>query len=144
MMAYNSNTMWNSIPIKDVGRSYAWYYCCMPSSPVLLHIYSPCFSEFWHCHSYILPHFNEILLLHLFHCFFIVYNYKFFAYCECFCFAIVDIYTIVNTALVDHVTKLICNQWGNDIWGNGVWLYRSTHKSLSFSSKRDPTTILLA
>ena len=27
MMAYNSNTMRNSILIKDVGRCYAWYYC---------------------------------------------------------------------------------------------------------------------
>ena len=24
--------------LKDVGRSYDCYYCCMPSSPVLLHI----------------------------------------------------------------------------------------------------------
>ena len=32
----------NSNPIiKDVGRGYACYYCCMPSSPVLLHIYCP-------------------------------------------------------------------------------------------------------
>ena len=30
----------------------------MPSSPVLLHIYCPCFSTFWHCHPYILQHFN--------------------------------------------------------------------------------------
>ena len=29
--------------LKDVGRGYACYYCycCMPSSPVLLHIYCP-------------------------------------------------------------------------------------------------------
>ena len=68
---------------------YACYYCCMPSSPVLLqiykvscyivayccfvlhillllhvlilHIYCPCFSNFWHSHPYIL------------HCFFLVY-----------------------------------------------------------------------
>ena len=25
--------------LKNVGRGYACYYCCMPSSPVLLHIY---------------------------------------------------------------------------------------------------------
>ena len=36
------------LPIKDVGRvmhAYGSYYCCMPSSPVLLHIriYSPDF-----------------------------------------------------------------------------------------------------
>ena len=30
----------------------------MPSSPVLLHIYCPYFSTFWHCHPYILQHFN--------------------------------------------------------------------------------------
>ena len=38
----------------------------MPSSPVLLHIYSPCFPDFWHCYSYILQHFNEMFLLHLY------------------------------------------------------------------------------
>ena len=27
-----------SILIKNVGRSYPWYYCCMPSFPVSLHI----------------------------------------------------------------------------------------------------------
>ena len=26
--------------------------------PVWLHIYCPCFSTFWHCHPYILQHFN--------------------------------------------------------------------------------------
>ena len=31
----------------------------MPSSPVLLYIYYTCFSTFWHCHPYILQHFNE-------------------------------------------------------------------------------------
>ena len=35
-MAYNSNTMCNSILIKHAGRSY----CCMQSSLVLLHIQS--------------------------------------------------------------------------------------------------------
>ena len=30
----------------------------LPSSPVLLHIYCTCFSTFWHCHPYILQHFN--------------------------------------------------------------------------------------
>ena len=53
---------------------------CMPSSPVLLHIYCPdpvllhiyctCFSTFWHCHNYILQHFN--VFTPLFHWFFIV------------------------------------------------------------------------
>ena len=33
---------------------YACYYCCIPSSPVLLHIYCTCFSTFWHCYPYIL------------------------------------------------------------------------------------------
>ena len=31
----------------------------LPSSLVLLHIYCTCFSTFWHCHPYILQHFNE-------------------------------------------------------------------------------------
>ena len=31
----------------------------LPSSPALLHIlYCTCFSTFWHCHPYILQHFN--------------------------------------------------------------------------------------
>ena len=30
----------------------------LSSSPVLLHIYCTCFSTFWHCHPYILQHFN--------------------------------------------------------------------------------------
>ena len=41
------------------GRIYTpLHRCCMPSSPVLLHIYCPCFSTFWHCNPYILQHFN--------------------------------------------------------------------------------------
>ena len=32
----------------------SFHYCCMPSSPVLLHIYCTCFSTFWCCHPYIL------------------------------------------------------------------------------------------
>ena len=32
---------------RDVGRGYAYHYCCMPSSPVLLHIYCTCFSTIW-------------------------------------------------------------------------------------------------
>lgn len=43
------------IQTKDVGRIFAWSYCCMPTS------------YFWHCHSYIFQHFNE-MFLHLFHC----------------------------------------------------------------------------
>ena len=53
---------------------YACYYCCMPSSPVLLHIilpsspvllhiYCTCSSTFWHCYPYILHHFNGNVLL---------------------------------------------------------------------------------
>ena len=30
----------------------------LPSSPILPHIYCTCFSTFWHCHPYILQHFN--------------------------------------------------------------------------------------
>ena len=39
------------------------YYCCMPSSPVLLHIYCP---SFWHCNPYIyiLQHFNGFYSLY--------------------------------------------------------------------------------
>ena len=44
------NTMCNSSLHLLLLQSYAWYYCywyyCMQSSPVLLHIYSPCFSDF--------------------------------------------------------------------------------------------------
>ena len=61
---------------RDVGSGYTCYYCCMPPSPVLLHIYCPypglillhmpsspvllhiyctCFSTVW---NYILQHFN--------------------------------------------------------------------------------------
>ena len=45
--------------------------CCihtayvLPSSPVLLHIYCTCFSTFWHCHSYIIQHFNGNSLVSL-------------------------------------------------------------------------------
>ena len=64
-------------PTSTLLRGYACYYCCMPSSPVLLHmclvwgyaccmpsspvllyIYCPCFSTFWYCHPYIIQHFN--------------------------------------------------------------------------------------
>ena len=33
MMAYTTviRSMQNSIPIKDIGKSYVCYYCCMPS-----------------------------------------------------------------------------------------------------------------
>ena len=75
--AHDYNNMRNP-KLKDVGRVCACYYCCMPSSPMLLHIYlvwgyacctpsspvllhiiyCPCFSNSWHCHSYILQHFN--------------------------------------------------------------------------------------
>ena len=44
---------------------YACYYCCMPSSPVLLHIYCTCFPTFWYCHPYILQHLMEMFLLPL-------------------------------------------------------------------------------
>ena len=33
---------------KGCREGYAGYCCCMPSSPVLLHIHCPCFSTFWH------------------------------------------------------------------------------------------------
>ena len=53
-------SLFNSILIKDAGRSYAWYYCCMPPSPVLQKIYILCFSDLWHFYPYILQHFNEM------------------------------------------------------------------------------------
>ena len=37
MIACNNNNMHNLMK-KDVGRGYACYYCCMASSPVLLHL----------------------------------------------------------------------------------------------------------
>ena len=72
MRACNNN-MHNPIII-DVGRGYACYYYCMPSSLVLLHIYCPCFPTFWHCHPYILQHFNGNVFTPLFHWFFVVYS----------------------------------------------------------------------
>ena len=72
MRACNKNSMRN-LKLKDVGRGYyccmpsspvllyiscyVYYFCCMPSIPVLLHIYCSCFSTFWHCHPYIPQHF---------------------------------------------------------------------------------------
>ena len=41
-------------------------------SPILLHIYSPCFSDIWHFHSYIIQQFNEIFFYTLYQ---EVYNY---------------------------------------------------------------------
>ena len=78
-------------------RSYAWHYCCMPLSPALLHIYSPCFSDFWHCHS-------NILMTTLVHWIFFVCSYKFFIYIAC-CKSIVDAGTIVYTTWVNHMTN---------------------------------------
>ena len=86
MRACNNNNMRNP-KLKDVGRGYVCYYCCMPSSPVLLyiyiylvsgvhvllHIYCSCLSTFWHCHPYILQHFNGNVFIHLFHRFFVMY-----------------------------------------------------------------------
>ena len=46
----------------------------LPSSPVLLHIYYTCFSNFWHCHPYILQHFNGNVFTPLFHWFFVAYS----------------------------------------------------------------------
>ena len=46
----------------------------LPSSPVLLHIYCTCFSTFWHCHPYILQHFNGNVFTPLFHWFFVAYS----------------------------------------------------------------------
>ena len=46
----------------------------LPSSPVLLHIYCTCFSTFWHCHPYILQHFNGNAFTPLFHWFFVAYS----------------------------------------------------------------------
>ena len=62
MRVCNSNDMHN-LKLKDVGRGYACYYGCMPSPPMLLHIYCSCLSNFWHCHLYILQHFNVNVLL---------------------------------------------------------------------------------
>ena len=50
-----------------------WYYCCMPSSPVMLHVYrlcSPCFTDFWHFH----PTIFNILMKYFLH-FKIMYMY---------------------------------------------------------------------
>ena len=44
---------------QDVRRGYTCCYCCLPSPPVLLHIYCTCVSTFWHCHSYALQNFNR-------------------------------------------------------------------------------------
>ena len=38
---------------------YSRYYCCVPYPFVLWHIYHHTLSAFWHCHSYILQHFDE-------------------------------------------------------------------------------------
>ena len=46
----------------------------LPSSPVLLHIHCTCFPTFWHCHPYILQHFNGNVFTPLFHCFFVAYS----------------------------------------------------------------------
>ena len=53
MRACNNNNMHNP----SLHPSVSGYDCCMPSSPVLLHIYCTCFSTFWHCHPYIFQHF---------------------------------------------------------------------------------------
>ena len=98
MMAFNNSNICNPI-IRDVGRGYVHVYvnviivacphplsccihttlipsCCihMPSSPVLLHVYCTCFSSLWHCHPYILQHFNGNVFTPLFHWFFVVYS----------------------------------------------------------------------
>ena len=48
-----------NLKLKNVGRGYTCYFCCMP---VLLHIHC----KFWHCHPNILQHLN-VNDLHLFH-----------------------------------------------------------------------------
>ena len=61
--------------VRDVGRGYACYNCCMSSSPVLLHIHYTCFSTFWQCHPYVHPStFESKCCTLLFHCFFVVYK----------------------------------------------------------------------
>ena len=46
MRACNNNNMRNS-SLHLLILCYACDYCCMPSSPVLLHVYCTCFSNFW-------------------------------------------------------------------------------------------------
>ena len=64
MRACNNNNMRNP-SLHPLILGYACYYCCMPSFPVLLHIYCTCFSTFWHCRPYIFQHFsgNVFILL---------------------------------------------------------------------------------
>ena len=56
MRACNNNNMRNP-SLHPLISGYACYYCCIPSIPVLLHIYCTCFSTFWHCH----PSFPELV-----------------------------------------------------------------------------------
>ena len=62
MRACNNNNMRNP-SLHPLISGYACYYCCMPSIPVLLHIYCTCFSTFWHCHPYILLLYTFISIL---------------------------------------------------------------------------------
>ena len=63
MRACNNNDMRNpSLHLYYYGVTHVVIPCLaayiLPSSSVLLHIYCTCFSTFWHCHPYILQHFN--------------------------------------------------------------------------------------
>ena len=86
---------------RDVGRGYACYFCCMPSFPVLLHIYCPhplscciytalipcvaayilhLFLYFLHRHPYIFQHFVFTLVSLVFPC---ILACKYNALCMC-------------------------------------------------------------
>ena len=58
MIAYNNNNMRNPI-IKDVGRGlHMLLFVCYHPLPCCI-CTAPCLYDFWHCHPYIVQHFNE-------------------------------------------------------------------------------------
>ena len=93
-------------------------FCCiyiLPSSPVLLHIhvYCTCVSTFWHCHPYILQHFNGNIFTPLFHWFRCILTCKYNALCVCasptpFCCSwSCEIHVSNNKEMVFNYTEVI-------------------------------------
>ena len=62
MIAYNNNNMRNPI-IKDVGRGLRMLLTILHCLAAYVYT-APCLYDFWHCHPYIVQHFNELLLFY--------------------------------------------------------------------------------
>ena len=153
MKACNNNM--RNPKLKDVRRGYACYYCYMPSSPVLLHIYLVSGYAYYYCCMPSIP-----VLLHIIYCSFLYFLALSSLHPSIFfngnvfytCFTNFSLYTCLQMqySLCECEPHPFCCSWSYEthVSNNEEMAFNYTEvlysRFLLFSFEKDPRKILMA